>query len=122
MKKSKDLSFDIDGDHWVGSEVFTLTSYGLPVRVVLESVHVLFDNMGKGTILGYFSAGCKFCDDKLMTSKQLEESFPSVLNIPDFKDYITYEIAKTFNRNKKFITKYEDAFIIPYSKPPKDKK
>jgi len=115
MKKLKSLAIDIDGRFWVGSKVFSLTSYGLPVRVKIEMVDILIDKK-KGKILGYFSEGCRFTPENLLSEKEVKDAYPDVINIPDFTDYVNYEVSKAFNKNKDFVNKYEKINIFPYLK------
>ncbi|NCU27503.1 hypothetical protein EOM86_12445 [Candidatus Nomurabacteria bacterium] len=114
MKKIKNVSFEIDGDFWIGDKVFALTSYGLPVRVDVDRADVILDGNGKGIILGYFYTNYKFCPDNLMSQAECKSQYPNILDIPDFPDYVKYELSKALKKNKKFLDLYEKAYILPY--------
>lgn len=114
MKKIKNISFEIDGDYWIGAKVFALTSYGLPVQVYIDKVDILVDKKKKGKVLGYFYNNYKFTPENLMSDKDRLKNYPSILDIPDFPDYVTYEVGKAFNKNKDFCSKYESMYVNPY--------
>ena len=122
MKKTKSIAFSIDGAYWIGSVVYALTDYGLPVKLKIDSVNLVVDDKNHGQVLGYFHAGCRFSSDVLLSEKQVKDEYSEILDIPTFQDYITYEVAKAFNKKKSFVSKYEKTYITPYVKYPKDKK
>jgi len=116
MKQIKNLSFEIDGDYWLGSKVYALTSYGLPVQVHIDNVDIRINKKKKATILGYFYNNVKFTPENLMSEKDCKKNYSNILDIPDLPDYVTYEVGKAFNKNKDFVAKYEELYVTPYKK------